>query len=54
MDKPKTCYDCPAVDIKKGEIVCGCLRTLKANDTDPQEKHQMWKQCPLGWSKEEK
>lgn len=51
MKKPNTCYDCPAVEIKKGEIVCGCMRTLKAKDTDPQEKLQMWQKCPLGWNK---
>lgn len=51
MDKPKTCYDCPAVELKRGEIVCGCMRTLKAKDTDPQEKLQMWRKCPLDWDK---
>lgn len=54
MNKPKTCYDCPAIEIKRGEIVCGCMRTLKAKDTDPQEKLQMWRKCPLGWEQAEK
>ena len=54
MKKPKTCYDCSAVEIKRGEIVCGCMRELKAKAHDTQEKLQMWEKCPLAWDKEEK
>ena len=52
--KPKTCEQCPAVNIVKGEIICGCMRELKAKTNDPQEKLQMWRECPLAWDKEEK
>ena len=50
--KPKTCEKCPAVNVVKGEIICGCMRELKAKANDPQEKLQMWRECPLAWDKE--
>jgi hypothetical protein len=53
MKKPNNCEQCPAVEINKGEIACGCMRTLKAKAHDPQEKFQMWRKCPLAWGKEE-
>ena len=52
--KPKTCEQCPVVNIVKGEIICGCMRELKAKANDPQEKLQMLRECPLAWDKEEK
>lgn len=52
MNKPKTCYDCPAVEIKKGEIVCGCMREFKANINDRNESLSMYRKCPLAWDKQ--
>lgn len=52
MNKPISCEKCPAVEISKGTIVCGCMRTLKADITKSEEKLQMWRKCPLGWDKE--
>lgn len=52
--KPRTCQECPAVEIKKGEIICKCMRELKANISDSEEKVDMWKKCPLAWDIEEK
>lgn len=49
--KPKTCEQCPAVRVEKGEIVCGCMRELKAKANNPIEKLQMWQKCPLAWDK---
>jgi hypothetical protein len=54
MQKPNNCEKCPAVEPKKGEIICGCMRELKAKVHDPQEKRLMWSKCPLAWGKEEK
>jgi hypothetical protein len=54
MYKPNNCEKCPAIELQKGEIVCGCMRELKAKVHDPQEKLQMWRKCPLAWDKEEK
>lgn len=51
MTKPRNCTECPAVENKKGEIVCGCMRDLKAKSTEPIEKLEMWKNCPLAWDK---
>lgn len=53
--KPKTCFQCPVVEIDKkdkGKIVCGCMRELKAKAYNTQEKLQMWRKCPLAWDKE--
>ena len=50
--KPKTCEKCLAVNTVKGEIICGCMRELKAKANDPQEKLQMWREWPLAWDKE--
>lgn len=54
MQKPTNCEKCLAVELKKGEIICGCMRELKAKADDPQEKLQMWRKCPLAWDKGEK
>lgn len=50
--KPKTCEQCPVVNVVKGEIICGCMRELKAKAYNSQEKLQMWRKCPLAWDKE--
>lgn len=47
MKKPRTCYDCPAIEIKKEKIACGCMRTLTA--TNKGEEAAMWRKCPLAW-----
>jgi hypothetical protein len=54
MNKPNNCEKCPAVELNKGEIACGCMRELKAKAYAPQEKLQMWRKCPLAWDKQEK
>lgn len=47
--KPKSCRECPAVRIKKGELQCGVMHELKATRTE--EEFCMWKKCPLVWDK---
>lgn len=50
--KPKTCEQCPVINNKKGVLICGVMRELKANAQDPLEKLIMWRKCPLAWDKE--
>ena len=49
--KPKTCFECPAVEKDKGKIVCGCMRNLSADIRKPHEQKEMWDNCPIGWDK---
>lgn len=54
MEKPKRCVDCPAVDVEKGIISCGVMKSLKAKIDDPSEKLEMWKKCPLAWDNKDR
>ena len=49
--KPIKCEKCPAVDVEKGIISCGVMKSLKAKIDDPSEKLEMWRKCPLAWDK---
>ena len=49
LTKPKSCRECPAVRIKKGELQCGVMHELKA--TRKGEEFYMWEKCPLAWGK---
>ena len=52
--KPKTCFQCPVVEIDKkdkGKIVCGCMRNLSSDTRKPNEPKEMWNKCPIGWDK---
>lgn len=50
--KPKGCAKCPAVKIEKGMLICLCMKELKANINNSDEKLEMWEKCPLAWDKE--
>lgn len=49
--KPASCDKCPAVELEKQTIRCGCMRSLSATVTSYEQKLNMWNKCPLGWIK---
>jgi hypothetical protein len=52
--KPKSCLVCPAVEHDKKNIICGCLRSIKADKGNAYTQKQMWERCPLKWKEEKK
>jgi hypothetical protein len=49
--KPKRCEYCPVVIQKKGFLICGVEKKLKADIRFESEKAAMWKSCKIGWDK---
>lgn len=50
--KPKSCLDCPAVQVTNKEIICGCYKVLKADKKDYKKQSLMNKNCIIDWDKE--
>lgn len=50
ITKPKSCLECPAVQITKKEVVCPCCK-CQADKKDYRQQDLMHKKCLIDWDK---